>query len=94
MVHYVYTDVSGHGFGAVFGCQWFATIHSGESRELDLHSINLREIHAAVKALVTWARDLAGLIVIFHIDNSSVCYILNKLYTPINPKIWKTVIDQ
>ena len=39
---------------------------------------------AAVTALETWASQLRDKAVVFHIDNETVCYILNKLYTPVD----------
>lgn len=77
-----FTDASNIGFGAYMDGEWFALTYSGRYVTLKEHSINWRELHVAVKALVTWARHNAGGYILFHIDNSAVCGMLNKLYTP------------
>ena len=62
-------------------------------------SINWRELHAAVKALASWAPSLAGTKVMFHIDNSTTCFVLNKYYSPIPElmeliRCWCLLIEQ
>ena len=62
-------------------------------------SINWREFHAAVVALATWCKSLAGKPVVFHIDNTTVCHILNKLYSPVKELMrfareWCLIIEQ
>ena len=62
-------------------------------------SINWREFYAAVAALATWAKSLAGKPVVFHIDNTTVCCILNKLYSPVKELMkftreWCLLIEQ
>ena len=81
-VFHVYTDASDAGMGAVFGDQWFASAFSGCLASAAKRSINWRELFTAVKALATWARELAGQKIMFHVDNLSAVHILNKLYTP------------
>lgn len=77
-----FTDASNVGFGAYMNDEWFALTYSGRYASLRDHSINWRELHVALKALVTWAPHYAGRYILFHIDNSAVCGMLNKLYTP------------
>ena len=82
-VHHVFTDASDYGSGGVKGNDWFALVYVGGFEPLRHHSINWRELHVAVKALVTWAPALSGSKVIFHIDNMVTCNLLNKLYSPV-----------
>ena len=81
-VLHVFTDASNHGFGACWGNEYFALSYTGSLAPLLSHSINWRELHAAVKALATWASTWADRAVIFHVDNQAACGILSKLYTP------------
>ena len=90
IVHHVYTDASGHGCGAVWGDSFFALSYTGSSSFPGGFSINWRELHTAVKALATWGPALAGTKVLFHIDNSVTCHLLNKLYSPI-PELMELV---
>lgn len=78
-----YTDASDWGYGSVIANEWIAMSYTGDIAPLKSYSINWRELHAACKALVTWAPIYRSRHILFHIDNSSVCCILNKLYTPI-----------
>lgn len=80
---HVYTDASDWGFGALCRTEWFSCSFSGGWQHLLSDSINYRELFTAVKALATWAKDLHHSNVIFHVDNLSACYILNKLYSPV-----------
>ena len=81
-VLHVYTDASGSGCGAVLGHEWFAIEYGGpDAFPLDF-SINWRELHVAVKAVVTWAPRLSGHKVVFHIDNAAAGCIISKLYSP------------
>ena len=89
-VHHIFTDASDHGYGGVFGDQWLAMVYSGDGARPRDFSINWRELHAALKALATWAPDLANSKVIFHIDNQATCHILNKYYTPV-PELMELV---
>ena len=82
-VIHVYTDASNIGFGGLCRGEWFAHLYKGQSESLATMSINWRELHAAIKAMASWAPDLAGEKIIFHIDNMAVCGILNKLYTAV-----------
>ena len=97
-VLHVYTDASDYGYGGLLGDQWFAMVYASESASLRERSINWRELHAAVKALASWGEALSSRKVIFHIDNSSVCYILTKLYTPVQELLemvrqWTLVLE-
>ena len=82
-VIHVYTDASNIGFGGLCRGEWFALLYKGQSEYLATMSINWRELHAAIKAMASWAPNLAGKKIIFHIDNMVVCGILNKLYTAV-----------
>ena len=82
-VLHVYTDASGTGCGAVWDRHWFALTYTGQMAFALNYSINWRELHVAVRALATWAADLADQRVIFHIDNSAAGCIISRLYTPI-----------
>ena len=82
-VHHIFTDASDFGCGGYFGNSWFAIVYAGSFSPLKEQSINWRELHTAVKALITWAPSIAGDKVIFHIDNMVTCHLLNKLYSPI-----------
>ena len=80
--HHIYTDSSDYGMGAFNHGQWFSISFTGKWDACKSRSINWRELLAAVKALATWGPSLTGQNVVFHIDNTSICYILNKLYSP------------
>ena len=80
---HIYTDASGLGMGGLCGNQWFGLAYTASMAPLALRSINWREFHVAVSALATWAPELRGKSVIFHIDNTVVCHILNSLYSPV-----------
>jgi hypothetical protein len=86
-VIHVYSDASDIGLGAVCDFpdrkEWFCVPLIGDWQGVRQMSINWRELLAALIALNTWSKDLSEKLVIFHIDNSSVCYILNKFYSPI-----------
>ena len=84
-VNHIFTDASDYGCGGYFDDSWFAIVYTGSFSALRDQSINWRELHTAVKALVTWAPSIAGSRVIFHIDNMVTCHLLNKLYSPIPP---------
>ena len=79
----IYTDASNFGYGGVCRNEWFAMAYTGQAAPLGSRSINWRELHAAVKALATWGPALGGQKVVFHIDNSTTCYILARMYTPV-----------
>ena len=94
-----FTDASDWGYGAVIANEWIAMSYTGDIAPLKGYSINWRELHAACKALVTWAPVYRSRHILFHIDNSSVCCILNKLYTPIPEmmelvRLWCTTVEQ
>ena len=79
----VFTDASNDAFGALCRNEWIQISYSGSFSFMKEKSINWREFHAAVTALATWANDLSGKSVIFHIDNMVVCHLLNSLYSPV-----------
>ena len=79
----VYTDASNDAFGALCRNEWLQIAYTGSFSHMRAHSINWREFHAAVTALATWAHELSGKNVIFHIDNMVVCHLLNSLYSPV-----------
>ena len=98
-VLHIFTDASDFGYGAVFGDMWFAMQYTGQAGPLGKRSINWRELHVAVKALATWATSLANRKVIFHIDNQTTCFILNKLYTPVQElmelvRMWCLLVEE
>ena len=64
--------------------EWIAIAYQGGNSFPGGFSINWRELHAAVKALATWGPSLRGSKVLFHIDNSTTCHVLNKLYSPVS----------
>ena len=76
--------------GAVYKNQWFGLSYTSSLAPLVTRSINWREFHVAVTALATWARELEGQSVIFHIDNTVVCSILNSLYSPVQDLMFFT----
>ena len=82
-VTHIYTDASGLAFGGVNNSEWFQISYQGKYSFMLEKSINWREFYAALVALGTWASSLKGKPVVFHIDNTTVCHILNKLYTPV-----------
>ena len=81
---HVFSDASDFGSGAVCQGEWWSIVYTSESAFCREMSINWRELHAVVKAVATWAPHNPGARVIFHVDNSTACHILNKLYTPVN----------
>ena len=82
-VKHVFSDASGLAMGALCGREWTQLAYVGSAEYMLGHSINWREFHAALTALATWADSLQGESVIFHIDNMTVCHILNSLYSPV-----------
>ena len=98
-VIHIYTDASNTAFGGVCNSEWFQIAYQGRFQKLLERSINWREFHAAVVALATWAKSLRGKPVVFHIDNTTVCCILNKLYSPVKELMyfareWCLLIEQ
>ena len=98
-ITHVFTDASDRGYGAVCGPEWIAMAYVGGAAFPSQFSINWRELHAAVKALASWAPSLAGTKVMFHIDNSTTCFVLNKYYSPIPElmeliRCWCLLIEQ
>ena len=82
-VVHIFTDASNTACGGVCGREWFQVAYLGTFAKLLEHSINWREFHAVLAALATWASDLRGKTVVFHVDNMVVCHILNSLYSPV-----------
>lgn len=82
-VEHVYTDASNFGYGGVWNGEWFAMQYIGEEQHASERSINWRELHAALRSLATWAPRLRGKKVMYHIDNTTACYLLNRLYSPV-----------
>ena len=89
-VTHIYTDASNLGMGGLCGNQWFGLAYTAAMAPLVRRSINWREFHVAVSALATWAPELRGKSVIFHIDNTVVCHILNSLYSPVQDLMFFT----
>ena len=83
LVRHMYTDASDKGSGAVCGDQWWSIVYVGDAAYARDMSINWRELHAVVRALATWAPHIPGAKLICHVDNSTACHILNKLYSPV-----------
>lgn len=83
-VSHIFTDASDYGYGAVNGDEWLAVVYVGDQAFPRSLSINWRELHAATKALATWAPSLRGSRIMFHIDNTTACCVLNKLYSPVS----------
>ena len=83
-IRHIFTDASNYGFGCVMDEEWIAIAYQGGNSFPGGFSINWRELHAAVKALATWGPSLRGSKVLFHIDNSTTCHVLNKLYSPVS----------
>ena len=82
-IEHIYTDASNFGYGGVWGGEWFALQYVGEELHAASRSINWRELHAALKALATWAPQLRRRKIMFHVDNSTACFLLNRLYSPV-----------
>ena len=89
-VVHIFTDASDFGYGAVCRDEWFAISYQGAQAFPRSLSINWRELHAATKALATWGPSLIGSLVMFHIDNTTACCVLNKLYSPV-PELMELV---
>ena len=89
-VTHIFTDASGRGMGAKYENQWFGLSYVSTLAPLVNRSINYREFHVAVTALATWAKELEGKSVVFHIDNTVVCSILNSLYSPVQDLMFFT----
>ena len=82
-ITHIFTDASNAEFGVICNSEWFQIAYQGKYRSMFGKSINWRELYAALVALATWVKSLAGKPVVFHIDNTTVGCILNKLYTPV-----------
>ena len=98
-VTHIFTDASNYGFGAVCGDEWIAVAYIGEAAFPATLSINWRELHAAVKSIATWGPSLRGSKVLFHIDNTTTCHVLNKLYSPVPElmeliRTWCTLVEK
>lgn len=94
-----YSDSSGGSLGACAHGEWFALSFTGQLQFAEPKSINWKEFLAAVLALNTWAPQYRGRCIIFHIDNTSVCHILNSLSTPISElrqfvRIWARIVEE
>jgi hypothetical protein len=76
MVH-IYTDASGtKGTGGVFGNEWFPR---RTPRRLHKRHTQVKEMYAALYAILCWGDRLRGKHVVFHIDNEAVFCSLNNL---------------
>lgn len=82
-VVHIYTDASSLGFSGFMDREWFSVSYTGGHRWMLEKSINWREMQAAVAALHTWAPQLVGRSIIFHIDNMTACSIFNSGYSPV-----------
>jgi hypothetical protein len=96
---HVYTDASDTAIGARFGNEWYSASYVGSLGFCKQKSINWRELLAATKALASWGPLLTARNVIFHIDNTSVCYALQKLYSPVPDimeliRTWCSLLEQ
>lgn len=82
---HLYTDASGTlGFGGYFQGKWFASAWDPALRE-DLESepsIEFQELYPIVVAAILWGKEWERKRILFHCDNISVVYILNKGRSP------------
>ena len=76
-VIHIHCDASGIACGAVCRGEWFYIAYTGNYAPYACESINWREFQVAVTALATWAPMYKGHCIIFHIDNMTVCHVLN-----------------
>ena len=81
---HIFSDSSGASLGACAEGEWFAISFSGTLQHVAGRSINWKEFFAAVLALNTWAPRFHARCIIFHIDNTTVCHILNNMYSPVS----------
>jgi hypothetical protein len=85
LIH-LFSDASDSGVGAFLAPpvgEWFSQAFLGRLEFLSSLSINCRELAAVLMALVCWAPALSRKRVVCHIDNAAVCFILSKLYSPV-----------
>ena len=82
-IAHIFTDASNWGYGGVWDNEWFSMQYVGEESHALGRSINWREMHAALRSLATWAPRLRHRKVLYHIDNSTACFLFNRLYSPV-----------
>ena len=80
-VVHIFSDASGVACGALCGKEWFFISYTGSYGHYATESINWREFQVAVTALATWGPSLRGRSIIFHIDNTVVCHVLNGAHS-------------
>ena len=73
---HLYTDASTTvGFGAFFGSCWFSGVWHESCSELHISILELYPIYLAIEL---WGHKLKNQCLMFHCDNISVVYIINK----------------
>ena len=74
---HIYTDASGSkGIGGIFGTHWFS---ARTPRRYRHRHIQVKEMFAAVHAVLCWGEDLAHKHVVFHVDNEAVAKAMTSL---------------
>jgi hypothetical protein len=68
----IYTDACVAGYGAVFGCHWFActwTVEEEQQATRDKRdSMPFKELYALARAAATWGSQWSGRKILFHTD--------------------------
>ena len=68
----LFTDASSHGFGAVYGNEWFSVPWPSSFSH---HHINFLELFAIVASVFTWGNNWRNKQILFFTDNSSITYV-------------------
>lgn len=96
---HIFTDASDVAVAGVWGSHWFSAPFVDGYTSYSDESINWRELIAVVLAINTWGPQLQGRNVILHIDNTAVCHLVHKMYTPSTPlmallRVWALLIEK
>lgn len=95
---HIFSDSSGSSIGAFAEGEWFTYSFVGRLQFAAAASINQKEFIAALAALNTWGPRFRSRCIVFHIDNLTVCHILNSLYSPVSElmryaRIWALLVE-
>lgn len=96
---HIFSDASNLAVAACWGNHWYYAPFEDGFISFSDESINWRELIAVVMALNTWGELLQGSNIVFHIDNTSVCYLIHKMYSPSRPlmallRIWALLVER
>ena len=78
----LYSDASDIGFGATYGPHW---IQGSWNRQMQPHSIDMKELYAILAAAFTWGHEWRGKRIVFVTDNKPITQVWDKGTSPSIP---------